>query len=127
MSNKQDLRDNPEVVKKMATLLAQGAAMLDKTCPSCGLPLFKTKKGDIVCPVHGKVYVVESEEEAKDIEIDETLKSLEYFISIKIKEDINKGDIDEISDLLKIMESTERIIMLRKDIFQKYNNKEEKK
>ncbi|AFZ70049.1 putative Zn-finger containing protein [Caldisphaera lagunensis DSM 15908] len=127
MSNKQDLRDNPEVVKKMTSLLAQGAAMLDKTCPVCGLPLFQTKKGEIVCPVHGKVYVVESEEEAKDIEVDETLKSLEYFISIKIRENINKDDIDEISDLLKIMESTERIIMLRKDIFSKQNQKEDKK
>ncbi|MDP8003551.1 MAG: hypothetical protein C0171_02110 [Caldisphaera sp.] len=127
MSNKQDLRNDPEVVKKMASLLSQGATMLDKTCPACGLPLFKTKKGEIVCPVHGKVYVVESEEEVRDIEIDETLKKLEYYISIKIREKINKDDIDEINDLLRTMESVERIIMLRKDISNKQNQKEEKK
>jgi len=127
MEDKQDLRNNPEVVKKMALLLSQGASMLDKTCPACGLPLFKTKKGDIVCPVHGKVYVVESEEEIKDIEIDETLKSVEYFVSIKIREKINKDELDDIVELLRIIESIERIMALRKEKNNKQNKNEERK
>ncbi|WP_292320834.1 Sjogren's syndrome/scleroderma autoantigen 1 family protein [Caldisphaera sp.] len=127
MNNKQDLRNDPEVVKKMASLLSQGASMLDKTCPVCGLPLFKTKKGDILCPVHGKVYVVESEEEIKDIEIDETLRSVEYYVSIKIREMLNKDDMNDIIDLLKIIEYVERIMTLRKQKDDTKNKNEGKK
>ena len=48
-------------VKKAAELLRQGATMLEEPCPICKMPLFKLKNGDIVCPVHGKVYIAKNE------------------------------------------------------------------
>ncbi|NON62549.1 Sjogren's syndrome/scleroderma autoantigen 1 family protein, partial [Acidianus sp. RZ1] len=50
-------------VKKAAELLRQGAVMLTDSCPICNYPLFRTKSGDVVCPTHGKVYLVKNDEE----------------------------------------------------------------
>ncbi|MCE4623257.1 MAG: hypothetical protein F7B11_00720 [Caldisphaeraceae archaeon] len=115
MASKRDLRDDPEVVKKMALLLSQGASMLEQTCPVCGLPLFKTKKGEIICAVHGRVYLVASEEEAKEVEIDEALKGVEYYVSTKLREKMLKDETDEVEDLLRIIDLIERIRTLREN------------
>ncbi|WP_420805107.1 Sjogren's syndrome/scleroderma autoantigen 1 family protein [Acidilobus saccharovorans] len=97
----------------MTQLMAQGGVMLEQTCPICGLPLFRLKSGDVVCPLHGKVYIVSSDEEAREVEIDETIKRLEYFASLKLRELMDKGDIGEAGDLLGIMEQAERVLRLR--------------
>ncbi len=56
-------------VKKMAELLKAGATMLAETCPveGCHLPLFKLPSGEIVCPIHGRIHVVKTEEEAREV------------------------------------------------------------
>jgi UPF0148 protein len=87
--------------------------MLEQTCPICGLPLFRLKNGDVVCPLHGKVYIVNSDEEAREVEIDETLRRLEYFASVRLRELMDKGDVSEAGDLLSIMEQAERVMRLR--------------
>ncbi|MGC9210526.1 MAG: Sjogren's syndrome/scleroderma autoantigen 1 family protein [Acidilobus sp.] len=97
----------------MANLMAQGAVMLEQTCPICGLPLFRLRNGDVVCPVHGKVYIVASDEEAREVEIDETLKQVEYVAATKIREYLRSGEIDQVADLLGIMEAAERVMRLR--------------
>jgi Uncharacterized Zn-finger containing protein len=97
----------------MANLMAQGAVMLEQTCPICGLPLFRLKNGDVVCPVHGKVYLVSSDEEAREVEIDETLRQVEYMAAVKIREYLRQGEVDQVSDLLNVMEAAERVMRLR--------------
>jgi len=111
--NKYDVRKDPKVIKVMTQLMAQGAVMLEQTCPICGLPLFRLKNGDVVCPLHGKVYIVNSDEEAREVEIDETLRRLEYFASVRLRELMDKGDVSEAGDLLSIMEQAERVMRLR--------------
>lgn len=111
--NKYDVRKDPKVIKIMTQLMAQGAVMLEQTCPICGLPLFRLKNGDVVCPLHGKVYIVNSDEEAREVEIDETLRRLEYFASVRLRELMDKGDVSEAGDLLSIMEQAERVMRLR--------------
>lgn len=111
--NKYDARKDPKVIKIMAQLMAQGGVMLEQTCPICGLPLFRLKNGDVVCPLHGKVYIVSSDEEAREVEIDESIKRLEYFASVRLRELMDKGDISEAGDLLSIMEQAERVLRLR--------------
>ena len=109
----QDLRKDPKVIRLMANLMAQGAVMLEQTCPICGLPLFRLKNGDVVCPVHGKVYLVSSDEEAREVEIDETLRQVEYIAATKIREYLRQGEVDQVSDLLNVMEAAERVMRLR--------------
>jgi UPF0148 protein len=111
--NKYDVRKDPKVIKIMTQLMAQGAVMLEQTCPICGLPLFRLKNGDVICPLHGKVYIVNSDEEAREVEIDETLRKLEYFASVRLRELMDKGDVSEAGDLLSIMEQAERVMRLR--------------
>ncbi len=108
-----DLRRDPKVIKLMANLMAQGAVMLEQTCPICGLPLFRLRSGDVVCPVHGKVYIVSSDQEAREVEIDETLRQVEYAAAVKIKEHLRSDEIDQVGDLLGIIESVERVMKLR--------------
>jgi len=112
-SEGQDLRKDPKVIRLMANLMAQGAVMLEQTCPICGLPLFRLKNGDVVCPVHGKVYLVSSDEEAREVEVDETLRQVEYMAAVKIREYLRQGEVDQVSDLLNVMEAAERVMRLR--------------
>lgn len=110
-----DPRRDPKVIKIMAQLMAQGAAMLEQTCPICGLPLFRLKSGDVVCPLHGKVYLVSSEEEAREVEIDDAIARVEYAAAVRAREEAAKGDmdVDQVSELLGIIEAAERIRRLR--------------
>jgi len=68
--------ENP--VKKMAELLKGGATMLAETCPvqGCNLPLFRLRTGEILCPIHGKVYIVKTEEEEKRVREELTVKTI---------------------------------------------------
>ena len=110
-----DPRRDPKVIKIMAQLMAQGAAMLEQTCPICGLPLFRLKSGDVVCPLHGKVYLVRSEEEAREVEIDDAIARVEYAAAVRAREEAAKVDmdVDQVSELLSIIEAAERIRRLR--------------
>ncbi len=108
-----DLRKDPKVIKIMSQLIAQGAAMLEQTCPICGLPLFRLKSGDVICPLHGKVYLVSSEEEAREVEIDDAIAKVEYVAAIRARDMVIKGEMDGIGDLLMIVEAAERVRRLR--------------
>lgn len=108
-----DPRKDPKVVKIMAQLMAQGATMLEQTCPICGLPLFRLRSGDVVCPLHGKVYIVSSDEEAREVEIDDAILKVEYAAAIRARDMAIKGELDGVSDLLMLVEAAERIRRLR--------------
>jgi len=109
----RDPRRDPEVVKKMAQLMMQGAVMLQETCPLDGLPLFRLRTGEVVCPVHGRVVMVSSEEEAREVEVDSVVRSIEHYAAVKARESMEKGDPQAILDWLKVIESVERIRGLR--------------
>ncbi|MHA1727166.1 MAG: Sjogren's syndrome/scleroderma autoantigen 1 family protein [Promethearchaeota archaeon] len=41
---------NEDIIKKMASLLLQGATMLDLSCPQCGNLLYRLKNNKVYCP-----------------------------------------------------------------------------
>lgn len=78
------VHDRGEALRRMTELLRAGAVMLDLTCPMCGLPLFRLKSGEIVCPIHGKVHVVSSEEEARRVRVDAVIEELEELAATRL-------------------------------------------
>jgi len=107
---------DPKVMKKMADLLRAGATMLAETCPICGLPLFRLKSGEVVCPIHGRVYIVRDESEAARVEVEGVLEKLERLVARSINESIFRGEIydnvDRLRGLLDILERVERILSI---------------
>jgi len=69
--------DKDFIIKKSAELLRAGAKMLSFQCPVCGSPLFQLKTGEVVCPVHGKVIIIEKGEEVIQVSLDSALIKLE--------------------------------------------------
>jgi len=104
---------DPEVVRRMTRLLAEGAVMLAETCPVDGLPLFKLKNGDIICPVHGKVWIVSSEAEAEEVEIDYIVRRVELHAARRAYQLLNAEDPSELIQWLNVIEVAERIRSLR--------------
>ncbi|MEB3772588.1 MAG: hypothetical protein GSR82_02775 [Desulfurococcales archaeon] len=94
-----------DLVRKMARLMQSGAVMLEQTCPICGSPLFRLPNGDIVCPIHGKVRIVGSEEEASLVEAEGVLKELVAYSAKSIKRLISSGSgPEDIGRWLYVME-----------------------
>ncbi|MMZ65638.1 hypothetical protein D1872_280560 [compost metagenome] len=100
-------------MKKIAMMVMQGAVMLSETCPICGSPLLKLRNGDIVCPIHGKVIMVRSDEEAREVEIDSIIAGLEHYAATRIRELMESGNPREILDWLHVIEAGERIREIR--------------
>ncbi|AAK41078.1 Sjogrens syndrome scleroderma autoantigen 1 [Sulfolobus islandicus Y.G.57.14] len=101
-------------VKKAAELLRQGATMLEEACPICKMPLFKLKNGDVVCPVHGKVYIVKSDDEEKIVKRNLQLDEIEsilidglYLSAKKMKED--PLDSERIIQIIRYLDALERL------------------
>lgn len=66
------------VVKKMASLLKSGAAMLEQVCPACNVPLFRLKSSEVICPSCGQRFVIiSSDEEELRVRGDLMLQELE--------------------------------------------------
>ena len=114
-----------KALQKMSELLRAGAVMLSDTCPECGLPLFKLKSGEIVCPIHGKIYVARSEEEAERYTMIGVLDSLENIIIkelVELKNRLEKGprDFDEREQLIRNivgwLEVIERIERIKREL-----------
>ena len=112
---KEDVYRDPRVVRKMAQLMMQGAVMLAETCPICGLPLFRLRNGEVVCPVHGRIVVVSSEEEAREVEIDSVVRDVEHYAAMKVRELMEQGNPREILEWLSVIEASERIRGLRRE------------
>ena len=113
--SKEDLHRDPRVVKRMAQLMMQGAVMLAETCPICGLPLFRLRNGEVICPVHGRVVIVSSDEEAREVEIDSVVRDVEHYAAMKVRELMEQGDPREILEWLHVIEASERIRGLRRE------------
>lgn len=100
-------------MKRMVQLLQQGAVMLAETCPICGLPLFRLRSGEVVCPVHGRVVIVSSDEEEREVHIEEAVKMAEYRAALRVQEALERGEPEEILRWLQVIEAAERIRGLR--------------
>ncbi len=114
--------DKREAVKKMAELLRAGAVMLPQKCPvkGCNLPLFKLKSGEIICPVHGRVYLVSSDEEAKQvvsrISLATTLENLEKKVVEILSEASEAPREHGYRELIGWLEVLERILKIKKEL-----------
>ncbi|MEM0326214.1 MAG: Sjogren's syndrome/scleroderma autoantigen 1 family protein [Desulfurococcaceae archaeon] len=111
-----EVRKDP--TKIMAELLKSGAVMLAETCPveGCVLPLFKLRSGEIVCPVHGRVYIVKTDEEMREVytkaQMSTILEKLELQVLKTIETLTNTSDVDP-TDYIKWLEVLERIQRLK--------------
>ncbi len=103
-----------DAVKAMADLLRSGATMLSERCPICGLPLFRLKSGEIVCPIHGRIFVVRSEEEYTRATLEAALEGLERLAAARITaltaevEKTGRG-LEELVKWLEVVERIERV------------------
>ncbi|MCS7107790.1 MAG: Sjogren's syndrome/scleroderma autoantigen 1 family protein [Sulfolobales archaeon] len=108
-------------VKKMSELLRAGAVMLSESCPICSLPLFKLKSGEVICPTHGRVQIVKSDEEILSITTTASLDELERVTVSAINKlrkeledsDVSENDIDVVKELSAWLEILERIRRLK--------------
>ncbi len=106
-------------IKKMAELLKMGAAMLAETCPveGCNLPLFRLPNGEVVCPVHGRVLVVKTEEEAREatqkLVISDVLDKLENKV-LNIINDMLREPRPDPGELIGWLDVLERIRRIKK-------------
>lgn len=103
-----------EIQKKMISLLRAGATMLAESCPLDGLPLFRLKTGEVVCPLHGRVFIVSSESEAEEVEIDYIVSKIALHAARKAYQALSSnGDPDDIRVWLAVLEAAERVRSLR--------------
>lgn len=105
-------------IKIMAELLKSGAVMLAETCPveGCNLPLFKLKSGEVVCPLHGRIHVVKTDEEVKEVysraALSMLLEKVETTAIRAIDSLISEPDIDS-TEIIKWLEVLERVARLK--------------
>ncbi len=120
---------NQDVIKKMADLLRAGATMLSERCPICGLPLFRLRSGEVICPVHGRVYIVKTESEVTRITVQGVLERLERLAAEEIARAMERGaeGIAELGKWLDVLERTERILATMKTAERARSVKEEVK
>ena len=113
--------DRAQALRKMSELLRAGAMMLSDTCPQCGLPLFKLRSGEVVCPIHGRVYVARSEEEVEKFTLIGVLDSVEDVVVSKLAE-VRRGieqkglDEDLIRRIIGLLEVIERIERIKREV-----------
>ncbi len=120
----RDPSRDPAVVKKMAVLLMQGAVMLQETCPLDGLPLFRLRSGEIVCPVHGRVMIVSSEREARDVEVEEVLYEVMYRAALRLREEAEKGEPGRLREWVQVILGIEEILDMRRRRMREVDDKE---
>ncbi|MET1101425.1 MAG: Sjogren's syndrome/scleroderma autoantigen 1 family protein [Pyrodictiaceae archaeon] len=121
----KDYTKDPAVIKKMADLLRAGAAMLSERCPICGLPLFRLRSGEVVCPIHGRVFLVKDEAEYTRVAVEGVLEGLERLAASYIKSIIDyietssepkaaseNQSLKELLAWLRILERVEKVRLL---------------
>ncbi|MFX1399021.1 MAG: Sjogren's syndrome/scleroderma autoantigen 1 family protein [Promethearchaeota archaeon] len=57
-----------ENTKKMAGLLRSGYTMLNKSCPICNNPIFRDKRGEILCPICNRKVIMVDGNNNKNLE-----------------------------------------------------------
>lgn len=105
-------------MKKMADLMKSGAVMLAEKCPveGCHYPLFRLKSGETLCPVHGRVYVVKTDEEAISVKREVSLRNVLDLLEERVIEELyrlSKELKDSVQLVIYYLEVLERIRKLR--------------
>ena len=117
-----DPTKDPAVVKKMADLLRSGATMLAEHCPKCGLPLFRLRSGEVVCPIHGRVFIARTESDVTKATVEGVLEQLERLLVEKINKGLGELKEADFTDeekpraLIVWLEALERVERLLKGI-----------
>jgi UPF0148 protein len=112
-------------LKRMATLLRQGATLTDLSCPACGSPLFRLQDGTLWCAQDEKKVVVvrEGEEPPKQAaaspassaydKLEATLLAKVTELQEKIEKTQNVGELQKLtvalSDLLDSLEKIKKM------------------
>lgn len=102
------------VIKKAAELMRSGATMLAESCPLCGSPLFRLPSREVVCPLHGRVMLVKTEEEVAEANIITVLTELEKSITAVLSKHVDRikrgeAGFEESRDVIAWLEAIERI------------------
>jgi UPF0148 protein len=110
-------------IKRMSELLKSGATMLSEACPICSTPLFKLRSGEVICPIHGRVQIVRSDEELLSVTTINTLDELEKFTVNtinRLRRELEEGnsdikderDIKLLNTWLEVLERIRRLKIL---------------
>jgi len=110
-------------IKRMSELLKSGATMLSEACPICSTPLFKLRSGEVICPIHGRVQIVRSDEELLSVTTINTLDELEKFTINtinRLRRELEEGnsdikderDIKLLNTWLEVLERVRRLKIL---------------
>jgi UPF0148 protein len=110
-------------IKRMSELLKSGATMLSEACPICSTPLFKLRSGEVICPIHGRVQIVRSDEELLSVTTINTLDELEKFTINtinRLRKELEEGnsdikderDIKLLNTWLEVLERIRRLKIL---------------
>jgi len=94
-------------LKRMADLLRSGATMLTDVCPECGVPLFRLRSGEVVCPECGRRAVYVGEASASSVASAIALSGeLEEVLHVKLAEVVGRirscGDLRELYLLVRL-------------------------
>ncbi|MCC6003194.1 MAG: hypothetical protein LM590_02525 [Thermofilum sp.] len=113
--------DEKEVLARMASLLKSGATMLETLCPTCKVPLFRLRSGEVVCPRCGQRYViVSSDEEESRVRTNMVLSGLEQAAVQKINALImslsSSETFDELSEIGRALITLLQVIQLCRQI-----------
>lgn len=82
--------------------------MLSDTCPECGLPLFRLKSGEVMCPIHGRIFIARTEEEIAEASTLSVLTELEKVASSeisKITRVLQREGSEDTLSLLRVLTS----------------------
>jgi len=107
--------DRDTIIKKASELMRSGAAMLAESCPLCASPLFKLTSGEVVCPIHGRVMLVKTEEEWSEANVVSVLLELEKSIADKLSEYVGKlrsdkeVEFEDIRNIISWLDALERV------------------
>ncbi len=111
--------DRNAIVKRATELLRGGATMLAEACPLCNSPLFKLPSGEVVCPIHGRVMLVKTEEEVSEANVLSTLTELEKSITNKLNMYVNKlksseAEFEDARNVIAWLDALERIEKIKR-------------
>ncbi|MEM3980037.1 MAG: Sjogren's syndrome/scleroderma autoantigen 1 family protein, partial [Ignisphaera sp.] len=114
MDEDVDKETKEVALKRAVELIRSGAALLSEVCPICKSPLLKLRSGETVCPIHGKVMIVKTEEEVAEASVLSTLVELEKRVSRILVMYVKKIDEGEISheyarDIIYWLDALERV------------------
>jgi len=109
-------------IKRMASLVRQGATLTQLACPACASPLLRLKNGDLWCEKDQKKVIVVKEGEEPRVASSAALDSLEATIMVKIHEIQNEiqctkdpKELDKLGKTLSgLLENLERTRKIRK-------------